>query len=358
VLVLDIGCLGGALFANAPWDRLSLTSGTNVYFRTHHVTRGSRLDFWHEDASGIVTVVSRDVGTRVVRTLLTNGKFQGNDAGEVAAQIAIALLPCAAVDRRDRALVIGLGTGQSAEVVHTAGFAAVEVAEISRGIVLAAREHFVHVNRGVLDAPGVTLLLEDGRNHLLRGGLPYDLVSIELSSVWFVGVNNLYSREFYALVAKRMTPGAVLQQWIQFHHLAVAEVASVLATVRRVFPFVELWFVGGQGIILASDRPVAVTRERIQRLAAMPSLLSHFTTLSALGGLTPEALAERRLLSAKDVDVVAGWTLAHGVPVNTDTNRFLEYATPRHALDGSLSAEQMAADLARLAQRQSTSTPF
>lgn len=341
--------LVATLLPSTRWDRLMLTAGTSVYFRRHHVYSDSKLEFWHEDsASGFVTVVSRQWPPHELKTLLTNGKFQGNDGGEVAAQIAFALLPCAAVDRRERALVIGLGTGQSAEVAYAAGFNEVDIAEISPGIVHAAREHFGHVNRRVLDQPNVTLFLEDGRNHLVRTRRPYDLVSIELSSVWFAGVNNIYSREFYALTASRMARGGVLQQWIQFHHLSVEEVASVVATMRDVFPFVELWYIGGQGIVLASEQPLQLSQERFERLAHSSGLAPDMDALRRFPGLTPERLTGRLLLATDDVDVVAGWLERRGVPLNTDTNRFLEYATPRHTFAADLTPDRMARDLANL----------
>jgi spermidine synthase len=342
-LVLNIVALVAALVPTTPWDRLALTAGTNVYFRRHHVHRDSKLEFWHEDSTGgIVTVVSRRVADRDVKTLLTNGKFQGNDSGEIAAQVALALLPCVAAPNRDKALVIGLGTGHSAEVVHAAGFAEIDVAEISSGIVEAARAHFAHVNRHVLDRPNVTLFLEDGRNHLVRTRRRYDVISIELSSVWFAGVNNIYSREFYALAASRMVDGGVLQQWIQLHHLSVEEVASVIATMRDVFSSVELWFVGDQGIVLASNRPLRLSRERFESIARQPGLAHDIEALRRFPNLAPEQLARRMLLATDDVDAVAVWLRERGVPLNTDTNRFLEYSTPRHALAADLTPDRMA----------------
>ena len=142
--------------AHQPWDRLRLTSGEHVYFRPAHVGPTSRLLFFHEDAAGGITSVveepPRQQDGRPTRTLLTNGKFQGNDSGEVPAQIGFALAPILHVPRLDDALVIGLGTGTSAHVVEAAGFQHVDVAEIAPGIVEAATRCFGHINGDVLSA--------------------------------------------------------------------------------------------------------------------------------------------------------------------------------------------------------------
>jgi spermidine synthase len=323
-----------------PWDRLALTSGIHVYFKPMHVTRDSRLLFFHEDThGGFVTVVAREFPGGVLRTLLTNGKFQGNDGGEVVAQTALAALPCLAVQKRNEALVIGLGTGQSARVVRDAGFRQVDVAEIAPGIVEAASSEFSHLNGKILEQPGVQLIVEDGRNHLLRSQKLYDLISMEISSIWFAGATNLYSREYYRLTRAHLASDGVLQQWIQLHHIDPIEVASVLKTVRSVFPFVELWFVGGQGIILASAHPLHFTppseetklptqfQTRLAEVRNSPALATSLWEGRALGPEAPSAM----LRDPK-------------VPVNTDESRWLEFSTPRH-LFSPRSAEHLLGEL-------------
>lgn len=327
----------GAYMRRGAWDRLRLTSGIHVYFRPVHVREGSALKFWHEDAEGgFVTVVERSFQGVPVRTLLTNGKFQGNDGGEVAAQVAFALLPCLATSGRARAMVIGYGTGQSAEVIASAGFKNVDIAEISRGIVRAADAEFPHIIRGARDRPGVRLFYEDGRNHLVRTRARYDVISIEITSVWFAGATSLYSSEFYDIVRQRLAEGGVLQQWIQLHHLELSEVRSILATLRRAFPFVALWYIGDQGIILASERPIALDPERLDDPRAD---LSHdLAALKTAPGSTQRPW-ERLLLDASDVDRLA----SSGDPIiNTDSNRWLELSTPRYTHRDDLTPEHMA----------------
>ncbi|HEY2513536.1 MAG TPA: fused MFS/spermidine synthase [Polyangiaceae bacterium] len=325
------GALSGAallaLVALLPhWDVKKLTSGEHVYFRTQSDLQETKLVFVHEDTLGGVTTVAEEAGDggNALHTLYTNGKFQGNDGSEMTAQTAFAFVPMQYERRFDRALIIGLGTGRTAGAVAHMGFGAMDVAEIAPGIVAAARTHFGAVNDRVLDAPNVSLFLEDGRNLLLLHPTTYDLVTIELTSVWFAGVTSLYSREFYALVRDRLRPGGVLQQWIQLHHIGVPELESVLTTVHDSFPYVSLFVLGGQGIIVATLSPPAVQPafEEHLRQAGVPALL----------GL-PDAAATRRLLagslllSPADVDRLAE---RHEARPNTDANRFLEYATPRY----------------------------
>ena len=330
------------------WDPLALTSGVNVYFQPQHVSDDSRLLFWHEDLyGGFTTVIERPVPRSEtaavdpgdpqapprVRILLTNGKFQGNDGGEMAAQIGFALVPLLYQEARERALVIGLGTGQTATVLADAGFSHLEVAEISPGIVEAAQQAFPHLNQRLWEHPGTRLALEDGRNHLLRSDATYDLVSMELTSVWFAGAGSLYSEEFYRLVARRLADGGVFQQWIQLHHIAPREILSILVTLRRVFPQVHLWYLGHQAIAVASEEPLDASDSHRRHLAQHPDLASTWRLLELLDGSTPETLAQRRLLDHHEIDRLVELAHRQDTPTNTDANRFLEYATPRHNLE-------------------------
>lgn len=319
------------VWSNRPaWDRLALTSGGHVYFRPAFVGPATRLLYLQEDTlGGITTVVEnqRSGGPGFTRTLLSNGKFQASDSGERLAQTGFALVPILHAASRDDALVIGLGSGQTAEVVSGMGFRRIDVAEIAPGIVEAADAYFGHINGGVLRRPGVRLRLEDGRNHLLLTDRAYDLIAIEISSIWFAGSTSLYCEEFFELTRRRLRPGGVLQQWIQIHHLGMDEIGSIVATMRRVYPYVSFWLVGGQGILVASVEP-----QRLQ-----PGSLQAAVRTNPWRAEPPQATADRlvsllssRLLSPADVD---RFLAARAFRVNTDANRYLEYATPRYNLD-------------------------
>jgi len=167
-----------------------------------------------------------------VKSLLQNGKFDADDDGEQPAQIAFGLLAALHAPALDRALVIGAGSDQKASVVASLGFAHLDIAEISPAHLAAAREHIGQINHGVFERGNVTVLVEDGRNLLLRTGARLYVIQIELTSVWFAGAANLYSREFYALARSRLVPRGALVQWIQLHHLIPREITTIFATAR------------------------------------------------------------------------------------------------------------------------------
>ncbi|WP_437731032.1 fused MFS/spermidine synthase [Sorangium sp. So ce1335] len=317
---LAIAGAAAALAALSPrWDMARLTSGANVYFAMG--PRPDRIDFVREDVHGGVTTVAHRDG---VTTMYTNGKFQGDDGPEMTAQRRFAHFPSLFVRDPRAALVIGLGTGTTTGTIAAYPFERIDVAEISPAIVEASRRFFAGPSLNALDDPRVRLSLNDGRNELLVAQRRYDLIAIELTSVWFAGAASLYSREFYELARSRLAEGGVLQQWVQLHHIRRRELAVVVRTMRSAFPHVALFVGGAQGILVASGAPLVASEARLDALAARPALQA------TLAGARLADLFDDLVASGEDLDRLIADAAEDGGPiVSTDDNLYLEYATPK-----------------------------
>ncbi len=327
------------------WNLGRLASGANVYFAQTFFDRAEVIWAHESVASGLTSVVKLGDGL----TLLTNGKFQGNDQGEVDAQRAFTQLPMLVQRGWDRALLIGVGTGCSLGVLAAQPFKHVEAAELSSDNLYAAKTYFPHINGNVLSSERVTTHLADGRNLLLLSPHLYDLISIEITSIWFAGATDLYNREFYRLAKKRLAPGGVVQQWVQLHHLTRRDLAVILQSARAELPHVALFLSGGQGIMLASAEPLRID------YAALTSLSDRLRGTEASRGIPGEDLLTLRgklLLDADGIEaLIAEEAMAEGVAsvalASTDDSLRLEYSTPRGNADDSLDREVLVASLAK-----------
>jgi spermidine synthase len=317
-----------AVAARHELDYGNLSSGANVYFYPQHW--GKVVDHTESIDGGLTAVSERRVGEQPVRTLLTNGKFQGNDSlqGEMQAQIGFAVAPLLHTAERTRALVIGYGTGVTSRVLHEAGFRHLEIAELSADIVNMADRYFGAINREVSAAPGVTLQVTDGRNLLLLSDSRFDLVSIEITSIWFAGAASLYNREFYRLAKQRLTDDGVLQQWLQLHRLSPADILTVIATLRTEFRYVSLYVIGQQGILVATDAPDhrMPTARAIAALGRQDSLAD----VRRIAGRALAAIADDMVLTPEALDrFIAQHGLDPAWLASTDNNLLLEYSTPK-----------------------------
>ena len=325
-----------ALLVSQPesFDYTQLASGANVYFANQ--SAGKVIDHAESIDGGLTSVseATTPQGGRLL-TLYTNGKFQGNNSidGEMKAQVGFAVAPLLHTSKRERAMVIGYGTGASARTLHAAGFRDLDIVDLSADIVSLANRYFQEVNDKVTERAGVHTHITDGRNFLLLQDRVYDVVSMEVTSIWFAGAGSLYNREFYQLVKRRLRPEGVLQQWVQLHHLYPVDILSILASVRSEFRYVWFYFIGGQGIIVATNDPGSAPNDTnvaaLDAAAGLAPLLALYDG-SARGLLSTVLLdpaATDRLLKSSGVDPE--------ILVSTDDNLRLEFSTPRgNVLDG------------------------
>jgi spermidine synthase len=284
------------------------------------------VPFVRDDVLGGVTTVTK---LRGVYTLFTNGKFQGNTGWEMNAQRFFAHYPSIFVSRFDQALVIGLGTGTTLGTLASYPWKRLEVVEISPAIVEAASTYFGSVNGGALNDPRVTLHIGDGRNFLLVEQCRYDLISMELSSIWFAGAASLYSQEFYRLVEQHLAERGICPQWVQLHHVTRRDFATVGHTLRSVFAHVALFYGGGQGILVSSMSPLSASAARLAALEQRPEVQATTPGSRPLLKLLDDVLVANADLDRflEDSAREAGEPL--DALISTDANLYLEYATPR-----------------------------
>jgi spermidine synthase len=193
----------------------------------------------------------------------------------------------------------------------------------------------------------VRVLHEDGRNALLVSTDRYDVIGIEITSIWFAGAANLYSREFYEIARSRLSPGGVLQQWIQMHHIRQRDLASVLATVRSVFAHVVLYAHGNQGILVAAEHPLVFSPERARQLEQRPEVRLLVGEGSSLADLKSDLLMADQAVDRFIDDSARKEQVKRGDLLSTDDNLYLEYATPKNNVPGMPSIDQTTAMLAR-----------
>ena len=308
------------------WDARRMSRGSYVYF-----DRGWPIDrvlYLREDVQGGLTSVVQVGPTRV---MLSNGKFQGNNAGEMGAQIRFALIPILFTREFDKALVIGLGTGNTLRTVAGFPFRRIDTVEIAPHIVEAARLWFEDVNGMIFDRdPRIQLHVADGRNFLLLSRERYDLITIEISSIWISGEADLYSREFYELCRARLQEHGILQQWVQVHHMRTQDFLVILNTAAQVFPHVAFFLGPEQGVLIASAAPLECDYAKLETLDANPKVRAELSAIN-----TPSMFAllgELMLYGDSMQQALASLPRLGGLPpdfASTDFQPYLEYQTPK-----------------------------
>jgi spermidine synthase len=341
-----------------PWDPLLMSAGVYKYgiaWRLEPAARdlGSylaerrRMELYREGREAVVSVVEA-VGTGR-RFIAVNGKTEAGDGAEDAVtQRFIAHVPLLLHPGPEDALVIGWGAGATAGSAGLHPLRRLDCVEIEPATFEAA-PLFERINHGVFRDPRFRIFFEDARGFLLRAGDRYDAILSEPSNPWISGVSNLFTRDFYRLVADRLAPDGVFCQWFHYYNLGELDVRIQLATFRSAFPEASVWIapplVGPDGsarllgdmLLIGSRHPLALDHGRVERALRDERLASD---LDAGGGLAdPVSLAATWTLGSAELD--AFLEAGPPVPLNTDDHPHLELSAPAgNVMEPERAAEQ------------------
>jgi len=225
-----------------------------------------------------------------------------------------------------RGLVICFGTGQTADTLRQDVRGPVDVVEVSAAVLALAP--LFPANHRVLEDPRVEAIRMDGRAWLRRTDRRYDVITMEPMPPNFSGVNSLYSREFYEILARRLEPGGVVAQWLPIHLLSADHAVSIAATFRAAFPDALVWFdpVGEMAFLVgrrdAAPDPIG---------SDWPGIVRH----GADRKLNAEQIRRNVLLNRDALARYAG-----GAALITDDNQLLQWSDMR-AGGGGLRGERI-----------------
>jgi len=136
----------------------------------------------------------------------------------------------------ERALVVGGGDGGSAdELLKYPSMRSVTIAEIDAAVIEISRQHFEAVHHGALDDPRVALRIEDGFRFVQQTHERFDLIVLDLTDPGGPSTS-LYTPEFYAACATRLTSGGAMTMHIGSPVAHPSRVGGALQELRRAFP--------------------------------------------------------------------------------------------------------------------------
>jgi len=316
--------------ATAPsWERAVMSSGP--YLRaSSYVSAVSESDdqiksrmeapilYYDEGVATVVTVTGDDSS----RALIVGGK---PDAFSYATtQNWIAQLPMLLRPNARRVLIVGLGSGHTlGSVERHSDVEAIDVVEISAGVVHAAREYFGPFTANALGDSRVNVIVGDGRLHLEHSDREYDVIISQPSNPWISGAASLFTREAFEAMKERLEPGGLVCIWFQGFRMPVDNFRSLARTWGEVWAHPSIWNsrITGEYVLLGSDVPLEVDFELLAERLGRPTVLEQMQFI----GIPGPAHALGYLVTAGDgVRAVGG-----DATVNTDDNSRIEFDTPK-----------------------------
>ncbi len=270
---------------------------------------------WETDGRESSVALARADGLAFV----VNGKVDGSVRGDAGTAVMAGIVGAMLHPRPTRAMVIGLGTGE------TAGWLAaidtitdVDVAELEPAILEVARQSTV-VNHAALDNPKVHVEIGDARELLLTSPHRYSILMSEPSNPYRAGVASLFTQSYYEAIRDRLEEDGLFLQWLQGYEVDSRTVRTVYATLGSVFPEVETWELNNEDLLLvASKRPIEHDFVRMEgrlreepyrsasafawRATSLESFLAHFVATSGLARKVAEE--DRDQVNTDDLNIV------------------------------------------------------
>jgi spermidine synthase len=227
--------------------------------------------YYEEGLSSIVEVIQRPSGARdlyIDGELNASTSRTGMRVHRLLAQLPVLLHP----DPHD-VFHVALGSGMTAGATRPFdNLASVDCAEISSDVVRAATLFDIESHH-VLNWQKFNLVIEDGRNYLLRTPETYDvMVTGIIHPKYNAGNAGLYGLDYYELCKSKLKPGGILCQWAPLNALSEEEYRMIIRTFLNAFPHTSLWFVEPFGrvssintLLIGSTDPMSINYTILSR---------------------------------------------------------------------------------------------
>jgi hypothetical protein len=251
-------------------------------------------------------------------------------AGDAETQVLSGLLPvCLHPGARGprSALVIGWGSGITAGALLQSGISRAIAVELEEEVLRGAR-HFQPHNHTPARDDRLMVVNEDGRNYLANIDRELDIIISEPSNPWISGCGNLFTREFFELVSRRLAPKGVFLQWLQAYEIAPENVWSILGTLADTFPSVHVFRpvnASSDLLIVARMDDAPLQLQSIERCMAEAPVQAE---LDRIGVVNPWDIVVRLLAAPEGIRAVTA-----GAPRNTDDNARIEFAAPKDLIN-------------------------
>jgi spermidine synthase len=305
------------------------TSLLNFYTARRHLDDTSYGRLAETEARSFERLLGRQYREGHVRALrsITDGELVLQVAGKIESgaldrqsALLAAYLPIAAHPSPESILVIGLGAGRTVSAAK-AHVERVDVVEINSGVVEAVERFGAP---GLLD--DLRIVRNDARNFLLTSNKTYSVITSVPSVPAEAGVSNLFTTEFFDLVARHLDEEGVYCQWLPYQIMTNDDVTMMVRTFGSVFPNASLWRLSDSLdlMLLGSLRPFRISDAMIPvRVAALNTAAQPLRFSLSRGGDEIRRIAENVT-----------------IPMNTDDHPRLEFRIARNILLGGPEARE------------------
>ena len=275
---------------------------------------------------GINSSIAVSKGDDGVRYFHVAGKTEaGSNPVDMRLQRMLGHLPALVNPKPRSVLIVGFGAGVTAGTFVTyPGIERIVICEIEPLIPKNIGSFFTAENYNVVKDPRVEIVYDDARHFVLTTKEKFDIITSDPIHPWVKGAASLYTREYFELVKRHLTPGGLVTQWVPLYESTPDVVKSEMATFYSVFPEGTSWINdregGGDVVMFGQADPGAIDADAVIERYSRPENARAAQSLRDLGFVSAADLLSTYAGSAPDL---AAWF--KGAAINTDRSLRLQY---------------------------------
>ncbi len=322
VPLLVILCVWGGRSVDA-WDKAVISSGSFMPYRIkdlHEAEKKANKILSYKE--GTHTTVTTELAVSGNIFLRVNGKTDASLALDMRTQLLSGYLPMFLKENPQSALVIGQGSGITLGAVEQFAVKDIDLVEISPAVIEGSR-YFGPFNHQALDDERLTIILEDGRNHVALSDKKYDVIISEPSNPWISGIGALFTRDFFHLLKARLSADGVACIWVHTN-MSPDSFKSITRSFTEVFPHVTMWesIVGDDYLLIGSAKEYGLPYEKVEKFLTQETI-GH--DLKRIGIQSVRDLFSLMIMDRDPIIQFSG-----DAPIHTDDNSLLEFNAPKY----------------------------
>ena len=217
-----------------------------------------------------------------------------------------AYLPLTLRPQPHNALLIAFGCGVTANALtQDADLQHIDVVDISKEAFALADDYKEAGYSDALRDSRVNAIVQDGRFFLEATPQRYDVITGEPPPPKVLGSVNLYTEQFFQLMADRLNNGGIATFWLPVYQLSVAEAKSILRGFHNAFPNTLIWSSSDEEWIMMGIKGTPAKIDNLQ-LRKYWQFTNTREDLARIGVEVPEQIAALFVMDGAEIDRITG----------------------------------------------------
>lgn len=193
---------------------------------------GGKVLFYREGEMASVSVV-QDLNN--VARLQINNRVQEGSSASSWVERRLAVLPLMFHDNPQKVLMLGLGTGFTANAAAEFGDVKVQAVELLPEVVQAS-EIFMRYPQSPKPTHPVQKITADARRYVNASKQSFDVIVADVYHPARSGAATLYTVEHFQKIKERLNDGGVFCQWLALFQMDTQTLSTIVAAYQSVYP--------------------------------------------------------------------------------------------------------------------------